>query len=75
MRILRMTSAPATILCDSRVKLNYTWGDQPDYLKKKMNNYQGDFPYKNDNRDGYMVTSPVGSNMTKQSECLKLTWV
>ena len=40
----------------------YTWGDQPDHIKKKMmNSYQGDFPYENENTDGYMATSPVGS--------------
>jgi len=40
----------------------YTWGDQPEHIKKKMMNYyQGDFPYNNDNTDGYIFTSPVGS--------------
>jgi len=37
----------------------YTWGDQPKHLKEKIVNFwQGDFPYKNENSDGYLATSP-----------------
>jgi formylglycine-generating enzyme len=40
----------------------YTWGDQPDHLKKKlMNFWEGEFPYKNTGSDGHLKTSPVGS--------------
>jgi len=40
----------------------YTWGDQPDHLKKKlMNFWEGEFPYKNSGSDGHLTTSPVGS--------------
>ncbi len=43
-------------------KKTYTWGDQPDHLKKKMMNFwEGDFPYKNSGSDGHLITSPVGS--------------
>lgn len=43
-------------------KKNYTWGDQPDHLKKKLMNYwEGEFPYNNSGSDGYQKTSPVGS--------------
>ena len=40
----------------------YTWGDQPDHLKKKlMNFWEGEFPYKNRGSDGHLTTSTVGS--------------
>jgi formylglycine-generating enzyme required for sulfatase activity len=40
----------------------YTWGDQPDHIKKKlMNFWEGEFPYKNSGADGHLITSPVGS--------------
>tara|TARA_R110002110_G_scaffold257491_1_gene473505 strand:- start:36693 stop:37709 length:1017 start_codon:yes stop_codon:yes gene_type:complete len=43
-------------------KKKYTWGDQPKHLKEKMMNYwQGDFPYTNEDTDGYTTTAPVGS--------------
>jgi len=43
-------------------KKTYTWGNKPKHLKKKMANiWQGDFPYKNKNIDGYTGTSPVKS--------------
>jgi len=43
-------------------KRTYGWGDQPKHLTEKMMNYwQGNFPYKNDNKDGNLKTSPVGS--------------
>jgi len=40
----------------------YTWGDQPDHMKKRMMNFwEGEFPYKNSGSDGHLITSPVGS--------------
>jgi len=40
----------------------YTWGDQPEHLKKKVMNYwEGEFPYENSGYDAHIATSPVGS--------------
>lgn len=39
----------------------YPWGNEPiDSGKVKANTWQGEFPYKNDLRDKYFYTSPVG---------------
>jgi formylglycine-generating enzyme len=40
----------------------YIWGDQPfDDNAPQANIWQGDFPRRNENSDGYLTTSPVGS--------------
>lgn len=40
----------------------YVWGNEAKHLKEHVMNYwQGDFPYHNDNLDGYSTTAPVGS--------------
>lgn len=43
-------------------KKKYTWGDQPKHYTEPLANiWQGEFPYKNENIDNFMSTSPVGS--------------
>ncbi len=40
----------------------YSWGDDPPNTKHpQANTWQGDFPNKNDNTDGFLRTSPVAS--------------
>jgi formylglycine-generating enzyme required for sulfatase activity len=43
-------------------KKKYSWGDQPKHFTEPLANlWQGKFPYHNENKDGYLETSPVGS--------------
>ena len=40
----------------------FAWGDQENPAGKMMvNRWTGDFPYRNDSKDGFVGTSPVGS--------------
>ncbi len=40
----------------------FTWGEAPyDPVHPQVNSWQGDFPTKNLNTDGYLTTSPVGA--------------
>ena len=40
----------------------YTWGDEPLHRHQAItNNWQGAFPFKNENSDGFETTAPVGS--------------
>lgn len=40
----------------------FTWGDAPyDPAHPQVNSWQGDFPTKNLNTDGYLTTSPIGA--------------
>jgi len=43
-------------------KKKYAWGDQPRHLTERLANlWQGKFPYTNEDKDGFLETSPVGS--------------
>jgi len=39
----------------------YTWGNNPNILDEKANTWQGDFPIKNDPKDGFGSIAPVKS--------------
>ncbi len=43
-------------------KKKYAWGDQPKHFTELLANvWQGKFPYTNENKDGFLETSPVGN--------------
>lgn len=39
----------------------YTWGDDPRFLDRNANTWQGVFPIKNESRDGHAYMAPVKS--------------
>ena len=39
----------------------FTWGDNPTILNSNANTWQGDFPIKNESKDGFEFISPVKS--------------
>ena len=39
----------------------FTWGDEPEPARPMANTWDGEFPWQNTLRDGYLATSPVGS--------------
>ena len=43
-------------------KKKYAWGEQPKHFTELLANvWQGKFPYTNENKDGFLETSPVGN--------------